>query len=85
MLGGLTAPQHDSLRRMIAVDVTIAMALSTCSVSWSSTARPVPPCSPIWAGMRSARSRTDRLVLRVFPFGSRAVRLMCHGPGSALS
>jgi hypothetical protein len=26
MLGGLTKPQHDSLRRMIAVDVTIAMA-----------------------------------------------------------
>ena len=26
MLGGLTALQHDSLRRMIAVDVTIAMA-----------------------------------------------------------
>ena len=57
MLGGLTKLQHDSLRRMIAVDVTIAYGpLSTCSASWSSTAKQAPSCSPIWAGMRFAES-----------------------------
>jgi hypothetical protein len=32
------------------------LPLSTFSVSWSSIARPIPPDSPIWAGMRSAVS-----------------------------
>ena len=59
MLGGLTALQHDLPRRMIAADATIAMAALHVVGgldSLSSTARPVPPCSPIWAGMRSAGS-----------------------------
>lgn len=56
MLGGLTALQHDSLRRMIAADVTTAMAALHVLGVVVLDRRPVPPCSPIWAGRRSAVS-----------------------------
>src|ERR1022692_2926993 len=57
-LGRPLFPRNTRRQSLVGDEFTdISQELTTAfSASWSSTARPIPPNSPIWAGMRSAVS-----------------------------